>query len=144
MKNSFLGWYVLFVMLVREVFVLLWLLYSRPSTNIFSSPYNISIPLSPPLSKLGWQSCWVACLLVCLWLCYRHTHAGRKSLHLYFRFVLYFVLYVIASSKAENIDYTKIYCVHAFSRWQKVFVMCKKCKILGRPQTSRFMAVFPC
>ncbi len=39
---------------------------SQPSTNIFSSPYTFSIPLSPPPSKLGWQPCWVTCLLVCV------------------------------------------------------------------------------
>jgi hypothetical protein len=35
--------------------------------NIFSSPYIISIPLSPSPSKLGRQPCWVACLSMCLW-----------------------------------------------------------------------------
>ncbi len=37
-----------------------------PVQNIFSSPYTISMPLSPSPSKLGRQPCWVACLLVCV------------------------------------------------------------------------------
>jgi hypothetical protein len=34
-----------------------------PIWNIFSSPYTISIRLSPSPSKLGRQSCWVSCLI---------------------------------------------------------------------------------
>jgi hypothetical protein len=37
-----------------------------PVENIFSSPYTISVTLSPSPSKLGRQPCWVACLLVCV------------------------------------------------------------------------------
>ncbi len=31
-----------------------------PSTNIFPSPYTISMPLSPTPSKLSRHSCWIA------------------------------------------------------------------------------------
>jgi hypothetical protein len=37
-----------------------------PVQNIFSSPYTISIPLSPSPCKLGRKPCWEACLLVCV------------------------------------------------------------------------------
>jgi hypothetical protein len=37
-----------------------------PEQYIFSSPYTISIPLSPSPGKLGKQSCRVVCLLVCV------------------------------------------------------------------------------
>jgi hypothetical protein len=42
-----------------------------PVQNIFSSPYDVSIPLFLSPSKLGGQSCCVACLLVCIsgWYC---------------------------------------------------------------------------
>ncbi len=43
-----------------------------PVQNIFSSPYTISIPLSPSPSKLGRQPCWVACLLVSIGLYLLH------------------------------------------------------------------------
>ncbi len=35
-----------------------------PVKNIFSSPYIISIPLSPSPSNLGRQPCWISCLVV--------------------------------------------------------------------------------
>ncbi len=37
-----------------------------PVKNIFSSPYTVSIPLSPSPIKLGRQPCWVTGLLVCV------------------------------------------------------------------------------
>ncbi len=37
-----------------------------PVQNNFSSPYTISIHMSPTPSKLDRQPCWVACLLVCV------------------------------------------------------------------------------
>jgi hypothetical protein len=54
------------VVSVQENFVLPWLLYLVQYKIIFISPYTISIPLSPLLSKLGRQPCWVACLLGCV------------------------------------------------------------------------------
>ncbi len=50
--------------LVQEIFVLPWLQYSALYRIFLSSPYTISIPLSPLPSKLGREPCWVACLLV--------------------------------------------------------------------------------
>ncbi len=67
-----------------------------PVQSIFSSPYAISIHLSPSPSKLGRQPCWVACLLVCVsgyncwikkntWICRyncwiknTHEYTGKK------------------------------------------------------------------
>jgi hypothetical protein len=47
-----------------KIFVMPWQLYSAQYKLFFSSPYTVSIPLSPSTSKLGRQPCWVACLLV--------------------------------------------------------------------------------
>ncbi len=64
--KSFLGWFVRLIVLVQNIFFLPWLLYSAQYKIFFSSPYTISVPLSPSPSKLGRQSCWVARLLVCV------------------------------------------------------------------------------
>ena len=59
----------------------------RPSTNIFSSPYTISIPLSSSPSKLGKQSCWAACLLVCAclwsWVSFKEENVIYIGFHTY-------------------------------------------------------------
>ncbi len=51
---------------VLEIFVLPWLLLQAQYKIFFSSPYTISIHLSPLTSKLGRHACWVAYLLVCV------------------------------------------------------------------------------
>ncbi len=61
-KGSFLGWFVRFVVSVQETFILPWLLWSAQHKILFSSPFTISIYVSPSPSNLGGQSFRVACL----------------------------------------------------------------------------------
>ncbi len=63
-KGFFPGWFFGLVVPVQILFVLAAL--AGPVQNIFSSPYTISMPMSPSPSKLGRQPCWVASLLVCV------------------------------------------------------------------------------
>ncbi len=89
-RDPFIRWFVGLVVPVQEIFVLPWLLlskrflsclgcFSRPSTNLFSSPYTISLHLSPSPSKLGRQSCHVACLLICVSDYCHHNLPSEKS-----------------------------------------------------------------
>ncbi len=48
-----LGWFVGLVVPVQEIFVLPWLFKMALCKIFFSSPYTISVPLSPPPSKLA-------------------------------------------------------------------------------------------
>ncbi len=66
MKGSFLCWFVGLVVPVQDFFVQPCLLQSAQYKIFFSSPYIISIHLSPSPNKLGRQSCWITCFLVCV------------------------------------------------------------------------------
>ncbi len=54
---------------VQEIFCSVLAAVVGPVQNIFSSPYAISITVSPSPRKLGRQPCWVAFLLLCLLFC---------------------------------------------------------------------------
>jgi hypothetical protein len=68
---SFLVWFVGLFMPVQVIFVLPGL-QSVQYKIFFSSPYTISIHLSPSPSKLGRQSFRIVCLLMCVCGFYSH------------------------------------------------------------------------
>ncbi len=65
-KGSFLGGFVGLSVPVQETFILPLLLWSAQYKIFFSSPYTISIYVSPSPSNLGRQPCRAACLWMCV------------------------------------------------------------------------------
>ncbi len=61
-KGSFLGWFVGLIVPVQEIFFRPWLHWSAQYIIFLSSPYTISIYVSPSPSNLGRQSCRASCL----------------------------------------------------------------------------------
>jgi hypothetical protein len=71
-RGPFLGWFVVLVVSLQEIFVL--------PHGCSGRPHTISITLYPSPSKLDRQPCWVSCLLVCV-----SGHPSPRCLRLYIR-----------------------------------------------------------